>query len=174
VPIVLVARAAAVVGVSAAAWWAYSALGPQGRAPGPPGEPRAVRTEPQGPAGALASSPPPAPPAAMDVESRPAAGTGRVPAAAPVRAEDAPAGTTGRGTDAAPLQDPLPVVSSILVSQQRRLAVVDGVIAREGDVLGRRVLVTIDSDAVVFREPSGRRVRVPIRTARGGGRREPG
>jgi hypothetical protein len=65
--------------------------------------------------------------------------------------------------DAAPLEQPLPAVNSILVSPERRLAVLNGVIVREGDSVGSRVLIRIDPDAVVLKEPSGREVRVPIR-----------
>jgi hypothetical protein len=63
----------------------------------------------------------------------------------------------------APLKAPMPVVNSILLSPDRRLAVVDGAIVREGDSIGPRVLVRIEADALVLREPSGYEVRVPIR-----------
>ena len=62
-----------------------------------------------------------------------------------------------------PLSTPLPVVNSILVAPDRRLAVLDGEIVREGDAVGPRVLVRIEAGAVVLREPSGYEVRVPIR-----------
>ena len=70
---------------------------------------------------------------------------------------------TGSGRGRVPLQEPLPSVNSILVSPDRRLAVVDGAIVREGDAVGRRVLVRIEPRAVVLREPSGYEVRVFIR-----------
>ena len=63
----------------------------------------------------------------------------------------------------APLSSPLPVVNSILVAPDRRLAVLDGEIVREGDAVGPRVVVRIERGAVVLREPSGYEVRVPIR-----------
>jgi hypothetical protein len=63
----------------------------------------------------------------------------------------------------APLTDPLPVVNSILVAPDRRIAVVDGAIVREGDAVGARVLIRIEPDAVLLREPSGHQVRVPLR-----------
>jgi hypothetical protein len=63
----------------------------------------------------------------------------------------------------APLSRPLPVVNSILVAPDRRLAVLDGEIVREGDAVGPRVVARIERDAVVLREPSGHEVRVPIR-----------
>ena len=63
----------------------------------------------------------------------------------------------------APLRDALPVVNSILVAPDRRLAVANGEIVREGDAIGRRVLVRIEPGALVLRDPSGLEVRVPIR-----------
>ena len=70
-----------------------------------------------------------------------------------------------------PLNEPLPVVNSILVSPDRRLAVLDGVIVREGEAIGPRVLVRIEPGAVVLREPSGleRRVTMRRRVGPGGG-----
>jgi len=62
---------------------------------------------------------------------------------------------------AVPLKDPLPVVNSILISSDRRLAIVDGRIAQEGDQVGRRVLLRVEPSAIVLREPSGHEVRVP-------------
>jgi hypothetical protein len=69
------------------------------------------------------------------------------------------------------LNEPLPVVNSILVSPDRRLAVLDGVIVREGEAIGPRVLVRIEPGAVVLREPSGleRRVTMRRRVGPGGG-----
>jgi hypothetical protein len=62
-----------------------------------------------------------------------------------------------------PLTAPVPQVNSILVAPDRRLAVVAGEIVREGDAVGPRILIRIEPDAVVLREPSGHEVRVPIR-----------
>jgi hypothetical protein len=62
-----------------------------------------------------------------------------------------------------PLAARLPVVNSILVAPDRRLAVLDGEIVREGDAVGRRVVARIERTGVVLREPSGHEVRVPIR-----------
>src|SRR5688500_15469099 len=62
-----------------------------------------------------------------------------------------------------PLREPLPVVNSILVAPDRRLAIVNGEIVREGEAVGARVLVRIEPDALILREPSGYVVRVPIR-----------
>ena len=63
----------------------------------------------------------------------------------------------------APLKAALPSVNTILVSSDRRLAVLDGKIVTEGDPVGPRVLVRIEPDAVFLREPSGLEIRVPIR-----------
>jgi hypothetical protein len=62
-----------------------------------------------------------------------------------------------------PLSAPLPEVNSILVASDRRLAVLNGEIVREGQPIGPRVLIRIEPGAVVLREPSGYEVRVPIR-----------
>ena len=59
------------------------------------------------------------------------------------------------------------MVNSIFVAPDRRLAVVAGEIVREGDAIGRRVLVRIERDALVLREPSGYEIRVPIRRRAG-------
>jgi hypothetical protein len=107
----------------------------------------------------------PPPPAQMPAPRLPPAAAAQPP---PPRADtpqsDAPARprmTTAR--TGAPLKDPLPAVHSILVSADRRLAVLDGLIVREGDAVGVRVLVRIEPDAVVLREPSGFEIRVSIR-----------
>jgi hypothetical protein len=61
------------------------------------------------------------------------------------------------------LRDPVPRVTAILVSDERRLATVDdGHIVGVGDVLGRRVVIRIDDRAVILREPSGVEIRVGL------------
>ena len=62
-----------------------------------------------------------------------------------------------------PLKDALPKVDSILIDQDRRLALIDGAIVGIGDTVAGRVVVQIERDAVVLREPSGRVVRVRLR-----------
>ena len=65
------------------------------------------------------------------------------------------------------LSDPLPRVTAILVSNERRFATVNaGRIVKVGDTIGRRVVVRIDARALTLREPSGLRIRVGL-----GGRR---
>ena len=62
-----------------------------------------------------------------------------------------------------PLKDALPKVDSILIDQDRRLAIVDGTIVSIGDTVGPRVVVQIDPAGVVLREPSGLSVRIALR-----------
>jgi hypothetical protein len=67
-----------------------------------------------------------------------------------------------------PLNDPLPTVSTILVSENRRLAMVDGRIVSVGDRVGRRTVAQIEPHAVRFREPSGLEIRVGLGGAAAG------
>ena len=62
------------------------------------------------------------------------------------------------------LREPLPRVDTVLIDQDRRLALVDGGVVEVGDAIGSRVVVGIEQDAVVLREPSGRTVRVRVRS----------
>lgn len=62
---------------------------------------------------------------------------------------------------AAPTQ-PAPVVTSILFSTGRRVAIVDGRIVRPGDRVRSGVVRSIESDAVVIVEPGGAERRVAI------------
>jgi len=55
-----------------------------------------------------------------------------------------------------------PVVSSILYSASRRLAIVDGRIVGVGDAVGNYRIVEIERDAVVLAVPSGARIRVSM------------
>jgi hypothetical protein len=64
----------------------------------------------------------------------------------------------------APLSDPVPKLDSILIDQDRRLAILDGALGGVGSQVGQRVIVQIERDAVVLREPSGVLVRVPLRS----------
>lgn len=62
-----------------------------------------------------------------------------------------------------PLSDPVPRVTAILVSSDRRMATIDdGRIISVGEILGKRVVVAIDERAVVLREPSGVQIRVGL------------
>jgi hypothetical protein len=62
-----------------------------------------------------------------------------------------------------PLKTPVPAVNSILVSPDRRLAVLDGAIVGVGDAVGLRVVVQIEPEVVILREPSGYLIKVSIR-----------
>ena len=61
------------------------------------------------------------------------------------------------------LEDPVPRLTAILMSNDRRFATVnDGRVVGVGDALGRRVVVAIDERALVLREPSGVQIRVGL------------
>ena len=62
------------------------------------------------------------------------------------------------------LKDPIPKVTAILLSADRRLATVgdEGQVVGVGDTIGRRVVVAIDDRSVLLREPSGVRIRVAL------------
>jgi hypothetical protein len=61
------------------------------------------------------------------------------------------------------LKDPVPRVTAILISSDRRMATIDdGRIIGVGDLLGRRRVVGIDERAVVLQEPSGVQIRVAL------------
>lgn len=62
-----------------------------------------------------------------------------------------------------PLKDSLPKVDSILIDQNRRLAIIDGAIVAVGDAVGPRVVAQIEQNAVILREPSGLLIRVAMR-----------
>ena len=59
--------------------------------------------------------------------------------------------------------EPLPAVSSILYGNGRRLAILNGSIVGEGDVVGARRILRIERDAVFLRDSAGAVVRVPVR-----------
>jgi len=58
----------------------------------------------------------------------------------------------------------LPRIDTVLIDQDRRLALVDGGVVAVGDAIGSRVVVGIERDAIVLREPSGRTVKVRVRS----------
>jgi len=61
------------------------------------------------------------------------------------------------------LKDPLPKVTAILVANDRRFATINaGQIIGVGDVIGQRIVLAIDDQAVVLREPSGVQIRVGL------------
>lgn len=184
VPSRLLAAAAVLLVILSGAWVMRSLRGPRATVSvrdqsGPPAP------VPRTPSKPPASSPPrdTAPPVPGPPPESTAATMGRAPsrpesvsptdsrAAVPLARESAKPrayeGSRAAAADAIPRRTPLPVplpkVNSILVEPERRLAVLDGQIVREGEAIGPRVLVRIDPGSVVLREPSGYEVRVPIR-----------
>jgi hypothetical protein len=67
-----------------------------------------------------------------------------------------------------PLKEAVPTVDSILVSPDRRVAIVGGQIVTVGDRVGSRLVAGIERDTVVLMEPSGYRIFVRIRRRSGG------
>lgn len=119
----------------------------------------------------LAAAPAPVPAAA---DLRPEATIGRmadrapapVPESAPTPLATTPVGTTrpvAPRSVATPPPDPLPRVDGIMISDLRRMAIIDGTAVAPGDKVGARTVVRIERDGVVLREPSGRAVHVAIR-----------
>ena len=149
--------------------------GPKPKPTAPSGPPRMVVQRPAGPLGSDQVEPKPIP-RALRAERRsppvpvtpsstlrtgPEQQTGALTGA---RSEVLPsAATLTPGTRYVPLKDPLPQVDSILVDQERRLAIIDGVVVGVGDAIGPRRVSQIESDAVDLREPSGLLVRVHLR-----------
>ena len=121
-------------------------------APSPLPPPVIAHTEPAD--DPVATSPPPEPAPSPRPQPRSAIG---------IRGPDRTDGATV--PSAGP--DPLPSVGGILVSADRKLAVVDGTVVGIGDKVGTRTVAGIEPNAVILREASGREIRVPIRP-RGG------
>lgn len=113
---------------------------------------------------ATVAAPPPVKPAPTPAATPPQ------PSAPPmlaerVRADKPDAGPPApRRGDAAGelLKDALPHISTILVSEDRRFAVLDGRTVAVGDTVGQRVVTAIEPRAVVLREPSGVQIRVGL------------
>ena len=62
--------------------------------------------------------------------------------------------------------EPLPSVDGIMISGDRRLAIVGGEVVAAGDVVGLRAVARIEHDGVVLKEPSGREIYVAMRPRR--------
>jgi hypothetical protein len=56
----------------------------------------------------------------------------------------------------------LPTVNTILVSPERRFAVLNGRVVSVGDAIGPRVVAAIEPREVVLQEPSGVQIRVGL------------
>lgn len=153
--------AAVVVLAAGAAWWSLGLLSDTARNATtiPSQTPPALMT-PQSNGTAAVS--PPAGAASSGSRDHPAAprptGVQGAQSTSGVAASEAP-----KPVATPPLDAPLPIVSGILISSDRQFAVIDGSVVSPGDRVGQRVVVRIEPAAVVFREPSGREVRVPVR-----------
>jgi hypothetical protein len=168
-------RVAAVAAVLAAlAWagysyWHTSAPAPVGqgaapqRAPSvpPPDVPHSTPSQ-----SSISSSPQPVATRGSDEPNRGASpGQARTRAASPepsprVASHTKTTGTPQPASPAAPLTEPLPRIDSVLIDQDRRLAILDGAVVGVGDSVGSRVVVAIAREAILLREPSGRMIRV--------------
>jgi hypothetical protein len=84
-------------------------------------------------------------------------------AAAPPLTRPVPTADKPEAARPVPLKDPVPRVTGILVSNERRLATIEGGrIVGVGDAIGNRVVAAIDQDTVLLREPSGVQIRVGL------------
>ena len=101
-----------------------------------------------------ATSPQPGPPAGHSQQSESSSADKRSGVAPPAQQPAPPPS----------LREPLPTIDTVLIDQDRRLALVDGGVVAVGDAIGSRVVVGIERDAVVLREPSGRTVKVRVRS----------
>jgi hypothetical protein len=137
------------------------------RAGEPGNEPRS--SVPDRPAEALKPSPPAVSAMPVTIEGRgsTAEQPGNEPRSsvldprAPARKPNPPAVSAPAGP--APLGDAVPRVTGILVSNNRRYATIEGGrIVGIGDVVGRRTVVGMDERSVLFREPSGVRLRIGL------------
>jgi len=96
------------------------------------------------------------PPAPTSSESRkPATPSGTTPVSTEPRSAES------KGPEL--LKDPLPRVTAILISSDRRMATIDeGRMVSVGETIGKRLVVAIDDRSVVLREPSGVQIRVGL------------
>lgn len=187
-PAAIVRTAAVLAGVGALAWLTYSLYAPlqrprvtdtpatsERRPPLP--APRSVPPSGERPFSSSRWLPPSAGrPSASPAAVPPSAGRSLPPGGSPPGPPPTPGRAVRRGLargPANPLNEPLPAVNCILVSADRRIAVLDGKIVEEHDAVGPRVLLRIEPDAVILREPSGYEVRVPVRRGPAAGGPQP-
>jgi hypothetical protein len=104
----------------------------------------------------VAPRPHPPPPAASSEARKPAPPSGGT----------TPVSTDGRSAESKGpelLKDPLPRVTAILISSDRRMATIDeGRMVLVGETIGKRLVVAIDYRSIVLREPSGVQIRVGL------------
>jgi hypothetical protein len=99
----------------------------------------------------------PAPPQAALPEAGGTEPSAGVPALTP-----APATAPARAPTPPDAPEPLPKVTAILTSEDRRTALVNGKTTEVGDRVGRWTVKAIEPDSVLFTEPSGAELRVPL------------
>ena len=87
---------------------------------------------------------------------------GSTPGSSQSRSPQAGSTNTPLGPMPPLLTDPVPRVTAILVSRDRRLATVNGQVVGVGDHVGRRTVVAVDDRSVVFEEPSGVLIRIGL------------
>lgn len=133
-----------------------------------PAAERPASSPPDPPVKPVVSPPAPAAPRPRPVAPPQVADAPQVQALPRVAATSPPARVQPPAPSRKPdaLRDPLPRIDSILIDHSRRLAIVNGRIVGVGDVIGPRVVVRIEAEAVILREPSGLDVRVLLKDAR--------
>jgi len=163
-----VAAAAAVLAALAWAGYSYWHASPASQV----GQGSAPQRQPSLPAAdipaplSISSSPQPVATRGSDEPNRAASkGEARTRAASPepprrVAPGAGTAATLQPPSAAAPLDEPLPRIDSVLIDQGRRRAILDGAVVGVGDSVGSRVVVAIAREAILLREPSGRMIRV--------------
>ncbi len=173
--------AAAAAVIAALAWAGYSFLhgsqpsparqssAPQ-RTPSPSSTDSLSSTSPQSPAKPPQTSSSPTPlPVATRGSGEPNRATASAPETArrlsPEQSRRVPSDTKTTAppqasSPAASLNEPLPRIDTVLIDQDRRLAILDGAVVGIGDPVGSRIVVAIAREAILLREPSGRIVRV--------------
>jgi hypothetical protein len=156
---------------------AHAAKGPTPAPPAPAGLRPPARQSAASPAVRPAAPAPKSPPSAsVAVDARratkPVAKASTTPAPADPRTRRTsidPMWLPQSGTPQPPpaprirLKEPLPKIDSILIDQDRRLAVIGGRPVAVGEPVGPRVLLRIEQEAIILGEPSGLSVRVELR-----------
>ena len=174
IPVTRFAAAAAILG--ALAWAGYSywhAASPtqvsERTAPQPAATRSAGTVRPSAAPPAVSSNPQPVATRGSDEPNR--AGSSTVPSSTSVLPQQSPrlpsdtrtAAPPQASSTTAPANEPLPRIDTVLIDQDRRLAILDGAVVGVGDAIGSRVVVAIAREAVLLRERSGRIVRVRTR-----------
>jgi hypothetical protein len=106
--------------------------------------------------------------ASEDVNARPVASSAPRPSSEPGVSRRRPAQQAAANGPAVGVEssEPLPSVDGIMISGDRRLAIVGGEVVAAGDLVGIRAVARIEHDGVVLKEPSGREIYVAMRPRR--------